>query len=564
MRIRTDTFGGIAPGINAAKLPEGMAQTATNCDFSHGDLRPLRGMSTIIDLGDTTLRTLYHFDGEWRAWAQQVDIARSPIANDSGRTLAFGATVNGPEEWDENSAVTGLAPTGYLLGLPTPATAPTLTAGAGGGCAVADQTSVAVLNTFVRTWSAVTEEGPPSEAGTVDLCDGQTLTINSFAAVPAGDYNITHRRIYGAIAGTYYLIVELPVATTTYDWTFSATNFEADILPSTGWDAPPATAMGIVVKADGTCVAYDGNKILISESYQPHAWPPEYQPSTQHPITALILAGDVVMVLTTGPQYLLLGSDPASMELRRLETYQACPSKLSAVDMGLYGIYAGTDGLMMVSPSGETRNVTEAWYTPELWRDLIYPASVRGYNWRGSYVAFYFRVTSYTQMTVEDSMESLFDEYTGTAGGFIYDPKYPGLRLLDFSADGGQAIFEAVINGGVTTVQAGLLALLDDGVVKEFASEDAAYLTATWKSPIRRTPRAINFGAAQVIADAYPLTWKLYGDGVLKHTQTVTNANPFRLPGGYRALDWEEEFTVTAGAVRYSAMAETLRELANE
>jgi hypothetical protein len=565
MRIRLDSFSGVAPGINPAKLPPGMAQTATNCDFSHNDLRPLRAMSTILDLGNTDLRTLYYFDGSWRAWEQDVDIARSPIANESGRTIAFGSIAAGPEEWDENSAISGLAPTGYLLGLPAPTTAPTLTAGSGGGCDVADQTSVAILNTFLRRWSDVDEEGPPSETAIIDLCEGQTVTVDSFAAVPAGDYNITHRRIYGAIAGVYLFIAEIPVATTTYDWVFSADGLGTDELPSDGWDAPPSSAQGLVIKANGVGVAFDGNTLLISEPYQLHAWPLEYQLSTDYPIVALAAIGDVVAVMTSGPtQYLLLGSDPASMELRRLENYQACAAKLSAVDMGAFGIYAGTDGLIAVSPSGETRNITGAWYTPELWRDLIYPASVRGYNWQGRYVAFYFRVTGYTYMTVEDSVESLFDEYEGTPGGFVYDPKVIGLTLMDFAADGGRTLGEAVVNGGVTTIQAGLLAVLDDGVVKKFADEDAAYLSATWKSPITRTPNAINFGAAQVIADNYPLTWKLYADGVLKHTQTVTDGNPFRLPGGYRGMDWEQEFTVTNGPVRYSVLAETIRELAAE
>jgi hypothetical protein len=45
---------------------------------------------------------------------------------------------------------------------------------------------------------------------------------------------------------------------------------------------------------------------------------------------------------------------------------------------------------------------------------------------------------------------------------------------------------------------------------------------------------------AKVSADSYSsLTFKLFADGSLKHTQTVTNSEIFRLPGGYRAKAFE-------------------------
>ena len=54
------------------------------------------------------------------------------------------------------------------------------------------------------------------------------------------------------------------------------------------------------------------------------------------------------------------------------------------------------------------------------------------------------------------------------------------------------------------------------------------------KSFIQTEP--ISPGVAKVSADSYnSLTFKLYADGSLKHTQTVTNSNIFRLPGGYQA-----------------------------
>jgi len=32
-----------------------------------------------------------------------------------------------------------------------------------------------------------------------------------------------------------------------------------------------------------------------------------------------------------------------------------------------------------------------------------------------------------------------------------------------------------------------------------------------------------------------------YADGVLRYSKTITSGEPFRLPSGFRALDWEIE-----------------------
>ena len=59
------------------------------------------------------------------------------------------------------------------------------------------------------------------------------------------------------------------------------------------------------------------------------------------------------------------------------------------------------------------------------------------------------------------------------------------------------------------------------------------------------TPRPINPAVAKVECDNYSPspTFKLYADGALVHTQTVTNSNMFRLPSGYKANEFEIELT---------------------
>jgi hypothetical protein len=52
-----------------------------------------------------------------------------------------------------------------------------------------------------------------------------------------------------------------------------------------------------------------------------------------------------------------------------------------------------------------------------------------------------------------------------------------------------------------------------------------------------------NLGAAAIEAAAFPVTVKIYADGVLKQTKTVTNRKPFKLKSGFKALEWQFEIS---------------------
>jgi hypothetical protein len=75
--------------------------------------------------------------------------------------------------------------------------------------------------------------------------------------------------------------------------------------------------------------------------------------------------------------------------------------------------------------------------------------------------------------------------------------------------------------------------------------DNASKLTYTWKSRIVETANKLNFGWGKVEANAYPVTFKLYGGGVLRHTKSVTSSKPFRLPSGYTADYWEVQLEGT-------------------
>ena len=59
--------------------------------------------------------------------------------------------------------------------------------------------------------------------------------------------------------------------------------------------------------------------------------------------------------------------------------------------------------------------------------------------------------------------------------------------------------------------------------------------------------RPISPAVAKVDADTYNsnITFKIYADGTLKHTQSVGDSNMFRLPSGYRAKQIEVQLEGT-------------------
>jgi len=90
--------------------------------------------------------------------------------------------------------------------------------------------------------------------------------------------------------------------------------------------------------------------------------------------------------------------------------------------------------------------------------------------------------------------------------------------------------------------------------------------TYTWKSAKIRFPAPTNLGAALVEAESFSaLTFKLYADisgtMTLKHTETVTDGEPFRLPGGFSSNIFEIELTGT-DVVNGVSVGETVFDLA--
>ncbi len=85
MIIPWKTFTGEIPRLPAHLLPENAAQDTLDCDFSHGELRPLKGMFRVssFPLKNSGV-SLFTKDGiRFYSWPYEVHAYSSPIPSDA-------------------------------------------------------------------------------------------------------------------------------------------------------------------------------------------------------------------------------------------------------------------------------------------------------------------------------------------------------------------------------------------------------------------------------------------------------------------------------------------------
>lgn len=372
--------------------------------------------------------------------------------------------------------------------------------------------------TYVYTYvSAYGEEGPPALASDVTDVDPTKSVTISMAAAPGGNYNITLKRIYrSSTVGTqakFQFVAEIPVATTSYVDSVSQASL-GEVIQSEDWVGPPAGLKGLRLMANGAAVGFVGKTLYFSEPNLPHAWPHEYP--IDFDIVGIATYGQTVAVLTTSYPYLFQGIDPAAMASSKLPLQQACVGKRSIVETGNGVIYASPDGLVEIGTTNDV--ITKNLMNRDQWQAYV-PSSIASYVYNGRIHCLY---------------------NTGSVRGTL---------VFDFTGQG--AVMTTNNVNTTTAVTAGFydastdkLYFAQGGNIVRFDQGSAtAYI---WKSKVFRLSSPENLGFGQVVAESYPVTFKLYCEGVLKMTKTVNNNNQFRLPSGFRAYDWEFQLEGTA------------------
>lgn len=370
------------------------------------------------------------------------------------------------------------------------------------------------------------ESAPSPASSTVEVRVAQSVAISGRQVVPTG-YVVTHWRLYRAVSGVYLFVAELPVAQVSYTDSVLAEDLGEE-LPSLTWLPPPATLAGLTNLPNGIMAGFTGRDVYFCDPYHPHAWPVQYMQSLDFPVVGLGRMDTTLAVLTTGTPYFIQGSSPDSMVVVKSDLEQSCASKRSIVSTNNSVIYASPDGLVLLSSQG-SRLLTEQMFTRKQWQDTFNPSSIHAYQHDMKYVAFYTN--------------------SGVTGGFIFDLSTGQLILHTLYA-----------TAGYNDLQADkLYTAFSDRTVKIWLAGSA--LNYTWKSKKFTMPQIMGFSCAQVEAEAYPVTAKIYSDGTLVHTQTVASRTPFRLPAT-PGRDWE--FQIEGNTEVFAVLvAQSMEELAN-
>lgn len=517
MHLTWNGFLGEAPRVEPHLLPASSAQLAQNTKLWTGGLDPLRAPLYVADLAKVGAKqTIYRYgqsvdsDAQfWFHWLTDVDVCRGPLADDTQERVFF--TGDGaPKSTDATMATVGsnLPSSAYLLGLPAPTKPTVAVSGAATGTAV----SIVVGYLYVNSWNEPGPISPVSDA--IDYYPGQTLEVSMMDGAPSGAYNVPNKRVFVSqsdAAGNTVMRFwkEITVGTSTTTGTVDSTLLgEAVENPSA--IAPPDDMFGIALHPNRFLIGFTKRKFLRSEVYRPSSWPTAYQDPIGDDIVGGAVMGQSVVICTKGKTYLATGQDPLNQAIIDLAGYQPCVAKRTIKAMTFGVLYASADGLALATLGGPLVVVSEGLLTRAQWQ-AFKPESMHA--------------------AVHDNRYYVWYDTGVVKGGLIFEFA-PGGQIATLTRT------DIYATAAYSDHRRDDLFIADPADGHLYKWDAGAVATQTWRSKEIRMPRPQAVGAAKVIASGYPVTFDLYGDGVLVDSVTVYDGEPFTLSGNdrFRAL----------------------------
>ena len=382
-----------------------------------------------------------------------------------------------------------------------------------------------------------------------------TATLSAFAAPPSGNYNIETIRIYKSQTGTdttnFFFLREISVGTSS---TEDDNRDLGEVLETTNWLPAPGCEIGagitspeedllsLVPMWNGMMAGISGNAVRVCEPYAPYAWPKAYEviPPDGSPV-GMGVWGQNLLILTTSRPVLVNGSGPDGLDQQKIEMPQGCVAPRSIVSMGAGVAWASEDGLCWYG-NGGPRILTAGIMLREDWQALS-PSSIIGCMYEGLYFGSY-----------------LEGGPRGTRRGFFIDPNNP--QGIFFMEKGYQGMYFDELRDHLYVLDGTSILKWDAAPdTGEWSPGGDRFMTYRVKSKMFKQPIPHNFAAAEVIASEYPVTFRLHADGVQVFEKTVASRDPFWMPAGYRAMDYQIELEGTA-PVQGVAIASSKKELA--
>lgn len=500
--IRIGDFKGNLPRAIPRLLPDSFSQVALNTRLENGAIGPLRGPTTVQNLGALS-RSIYFHNGVWRSWAVAgVDAVPGPVAQD--RLYITG-------DGDPKLIADG---TSYPLAVARPTQAPDATLIGTLDEALSEE--ILFVYTFV---TSLGEESAPSPASAPILWSpGLTVRVDAFETPATARVNKI--RIYrsqtSAIGVTdFYFVAEFNSANVSYIYN-PAVDLMAEAITATDYDAPLTTLEGLTGMPNGMMAAFSGKELYFCEPFIPHAWPQKYSLTVDYNIVGLASFGSMLAVLTTGTPYIVQGNHPENMTMEKVEQNLPCLAKRGIVDMGYSVVFPSSEGLVVLSQGG-AQIVSRGLYTREQW-DALNPATFVASQHAGRYVFSHLNAagTARTTRIIDVTGAQPFEMTANIQAAAMH-----------LSVETGTLYFVLGTNSGTIV----------------YAWDKGDYYTQIWRSKLFHLPAPVTFGAAMVEGDALApsptFTCRVYADGALLHTFSAYN-EPVRLPDAL-AQRWEIE-----------------------
>jgi len=394
--------------------------------------------------------------------------------------------------------------------------------------------TISYYYTLVTDWGE--ESSPSPVSAVIDVRRNEKVVLTGFKTDSAAGSYITHYRVYRLNAGSsnaayqlvpYYYnsdgqpVYDMPVSDTTFT---DADPEEGTIrqslgetCPSEEWYPPPENLEGLVQMMNGVLAGFVGNRVYVCEPLYPYAWP--YDQTVAHDIVGLGVYNNALIVVTDVAPYILRGTDPASLEQVVIDCEQACLSKRGLISTNIGVVYPSPDGLVIINGT-QWDILTKDLYTRDQWLALG-PAGLISFYYNDRYLGFF-----------EGTNRGIFINFKESA------------NVIDITLPEGRLVYGGFIDAEDDTLY---LLTLAGGIyyIDAWDSHATANLTADWRSAIASMGRYTNFSCGMLVGDSGSLTFKLYADGVLKHTAIIQTNSMFRLPAGFLYRECEVQITGT-------------------
>lgn len=319
-------------------------------------------------------------------------------------------------------------------------------------------------------------------------------------------------------------------------------------LATAGWSVPVIGMRGLTNCPNGIVAGHRGRTIFGSVPYAPYAWPIANQVATDYDVVGLVPTSAGLVVVTKGMPAILIGDNPETWSMQKLEYPQGCVARRSIVDMGEFAMYASPDGLVAIA-GANVEILTKTIMTREQWQEYN-PETLIAAQVEGRYIASY--------------------ESGGTRKGFIYDPQTQSFTDLTLAAS-------AFCNDLLDDV---LLMLNPDGKIYEWNQDTTTFKPYTWHSKWFQLPVPEIMGVAQIFTTTIDLTGRsltfrlhgydnnqsvlIYEISTASSPDAILGNRPFRLPyvapGRFTAFKVTLEGSIPVGMVMLGRVMDELKE----